>query len=771
MRQLISIATMIVLSSHGAAWAPWPDISKPAPAVGGGSGDAAVIVGIEKYAIVSPIEGAKANALAWYDYLNKTRGVPAGNIFLLRDNEAIAESMKDYAAQAAGLAKEGGILWFVFIGHGAPDAETKDGLLVAWDAQQTAVGLKSRSFRQKDLLLALSKSKAQTIAVVLDACFSGKDEGGRELVKGLQPIVNVAPASSMDARFAVLSAARADEFAGRLPGVERPAFSYLALGALRGWADSGSDRNVTAGKIQDYAAQAFRATVRDRSQHPTVMGNADAVLGRSAGEKGPDLGEMAKAETPAAGGGIEFKVSALPEVPRANAPSSAAFGGVPRAHAPGELAQAGGIDFGSVDVDALEKYDVVVKFEKGEASAVEKAAKWRELGKAVKAYADTASKRALEWDDFAADAAFNAALEDDKSDAAAEQKAAIWRAVALKAPKHAQAAQKRAQDWDRYAEELRAAEEARARRAEIRDKDWQKLKRLLALSVVGEEDKRKFALTFVKAYGKTMEDNPYMPELLSALPEGFLSAAEIKALKRAPKAAAGRAASSGEMVFIPAGEFWMGSPDGEGGSDEHPRHKVYLDAFYMDKFDVTAGDYAACVAAGKCSDANTYSGCSYKVSGREKHPINCVDWNQAKAYCEWKGKRLPTEAEWERAARGGTETKYYFGNDESQLREYAWYSSNSGGQTHPVGEKKPNPFGLYDMHGNVWQWVADWYDEGYYGNSPNRNPKGPNSGQYRSLRGGSWNFYPDYLRAALRPGLVPGDGGFGDGFRCARSGT
>jgi formylglycine-generating enzyme len=103
------------------------------------------------------------------------------------------------------------------------------------------------------------------------------------------------------------------------------------------------------------------------------------------------------------------------------------------------------------------------------------------------------------------------------------------------------------------------------------------------------------------------------------------------------------------------------------------------------------------------------------------------------------------------------------------LGVYAWYSSNSGGQTHPVGEKKPNPFGLYDMHGNVWNWVADWYDAGYYGNSPNRNPKGPESGRYRSLRGGSWSWDPDGLRSAYRGWDGPGIRNFNYGFRCARS--
>jgi len=192
------------------------------------------------------------------------------------------------------------------------------------------------------------------------------------------------------------------------------------------------------------------------------------------------------------------------------------------------------------------------------------------------------------------------------------------------------------------------------------------------------------------------------------------------------------------MVSIPAGCFMMGSTDGD--YDEKPVHQVCLDAFSMDKYDVTQGAYRA--ATGK--NPSYFSNCG------DNCPVEQVNWNEARSYCEGQGKRLPTEAEWEYAARAGTTTRYYWGNDTSEAGRYAWYSSNSGNTTHPVGQKEPNAWGLYDMVGNVWQWTADWYAKDYYGSSPERNPKGPGSGSLRVFRGGSWRSAPAGLRSARR---------------------
>lgn len=223
------------------------------------------------------------------------------------------------------------------------------------------------------------------------------------------------------------------------------------------------------------------------------------------------------------------------------------------------------------------------------------------------------------------------------------------------------------------------------------------------------------------------------------------------------------------MALIAAGWFAMGSPEGLGGPQEHPRHKVFLDSYYLDKYEVAVAQYRKfCRATGRSMRAQP-------AWSRDEHPVVNVDWNDAKAYCAYAGKRLPTEAEWEKAARGGTDTKYSFGDEAGGLADYAWYDFNSGNQTHPVGQKQPNQFGIYDMAGNVWEWVSDWYDRGYYRSSPQSNPPGPSSGSGRVVRGGSMDYFADNSRPAFRSWLVPvgwlvRGGGFDDvGFRCARS--
>ncbi|MBI5242411.1 MAG: SUMF1/EgtB/PvdO family nonheme iron enzyme [Elusimicrobia bacterium] len=223
------------------------------------------------------------------------------------------------------------------------------------------------------------------------------------------------------------------------------------------------------------------------------------------------------------------------------------------------------------------------------------------------------------------------------------------------------------------------------------------------------------------------------------------------------------------MALVQAGEFQMGSPQGLGSMDEHPRHKVRLEAFYMDRYPVTSEEYEKCVKAGACPTPGTGQLCNYGVEARGKDPINCATWDEAQAYCLWAGKRLPTEAEWEKAARGGTDTKWSFGDEARRLADYAWYSANSGGLTHRVGMRNPNQFGLYDMAGNVWHWMVDWYDSHYYESSPDHDPQGPPPSRCRVLRGGSWNNQANSSRAASRFWADSESRTDNIGFRCVAS--
>lgn len=208
-----------------------------------------------------------------------------------------------------------------------------------------------------------------------------------------------------------------------------------------------------------------------------------------------------------------------------------------------------------------------------------------------------------------------------------------------------------------------------------------------------------------------------------------------------------------EFVLIPAGSFTMGADKNfeRAEDDETPPHRVTISRpFYLGKYEVTQAQWVAVMGSNPS-----------KFKGRS-HPVEQVSWDDAQAFVQRLNQkeghdryRLPTEAEWEYAARAGTTSTYHFGDDASQLGRYAWYDKNSGETTHPVGQKEPNAWGLYDMHGNVWEWVQDWYGENYYRNSPSTDPRGPSSGSYRVDRGGSWGDDAAYCRAAYRSSLSP----------------
>jgi formylglycine-generating enzyme required for sulfatase activity len=226
-----------------------------------------------------------------------------------------------------------------------------------------------------------------------------------------------------------------------------------------------------------------------------------------------------------------------------------------------------------------------------------------------------------------------------------------------------------------------------------------------------------------------------------------------------------------ELVLIPAGEFLMGSPDSDKRAipNEKPQHRVRITKpFYLGKFLVTQEQWAAVMG----NNPSHFKG--------PKNPVEQVSWDDCQKFLEklnakigtQRGKLvLPTEAYWEYACRAGSTTRYCFGDDESGLGEYAWYGSNSDNKTHPVGEKKPNAWGLYDMHGNVWEWCADWgdWDDGrYHANSPTDDPTGPATGSYRVFRGGSWKYPTRDCRSAIRFRDEPEDRYYDLGFRVSQ---
>ena len=236
-----------------------------------------------------------------------------------------------------------------------------------------------------------------------------------------------------------------------------------------------------------------------------------------------------------------------------------------------------------------------------------------------------------------------------------------------------------------------------------------------------------------------------------------------------------------EMVLIPAGKFVMGDDRGE--DDEKPAHEVELSAFYIDSTEVTQADYQALMGRNPA-----------KFKG-ENQPVERISWHAAMLYCNMRsareglkpcydpktqacdrsadGYRLPTEAEWEYACRAGSRTRWSFGDDAAELDKHAWFKTNAAKTTHPVRQKPANAWGLYDMHGNVAEWCLDFYAEDYGPGGPSKDPRGPERGEERVLRGGSWNAGGEACRSAARKGETPGlaDVCFGYeayGFRCVR---
>jgi len=234
-----------------------------------------------------------------------------------------------------------------------------------------------------------------------------------------------------------------------------------------------------------------------------------------------------------------------------------------------------------------------------------------------------------------------------------------------------------------------------------------------------------------------------------------------------------------ETIVIPGGTFWMGSNETEAlaDEDEMPRHEVTLGTFPIYTHEVTNAMYARCVEAGACAPVQILEGgptAHYDDPAFAEHPVVGVDWNMADDYCTWAGGRLPTEAEWERAARGDLEGRRYpWGDDIDASRgnflPEPTLKRHRG--TRAVGAYPPNGFGLFDMAGNVWEWVADWYAPDTYRTGTTDNPRGPAQGVFRVVRGGSWVSHDiDQLRCAHRHKVPPDTYAYSIGFRVVYSG-
>jgi len=672
------IAILAVLPAR-AEDASWPDLTRPPSAQGGGGGDAALLVGIEDYWQLPDILGAEQNVRDWYRYLTTTREVSPSRITLLPNDEATVEEIRRFAAKRTEQVRSGGTMWFVFVGHGAPSQDGSDGILIGADAKRSATSVYSRSLTRTELMDILGQGRQERTVVVLDACFSGQSTGGADLVEDLQAYVPSA-AVSPRADATVLSAGLANQFAGPLPGAGRPAFSYLVLGALRGWGDRDGNGAVTAQEAVDYAGEALDALVKDRSQTPELSGvGGRSVLSRGT-ERGPDLADLALATS---GGGGSGSNDLLAELEQLRDEQQRLKEQERRARE--ERQQKLSAERSRVEGEAAQVWSVTEELAQAGGTAGELA-----LRKFLDKYGDGVS-------------------------------------VTI----------------DGEPERIQVAQAAQARQ-------W------------------------LDGYGEEIRD-----DFLADHDHG--------------------------MVRIEPGEFLMGSPGNEDGrDDDEDQHRVRITAsFLLGETEVTQALYEAVM--GENPSTAEYKGLS--LLGPEK-PVQAVSWLDTVKFCNklselgdlepayrisgdtvtWDrsadGYRLPTEAEWEYAARAGGSDRYSGTDGASSVCRYgnvsnptaksrfdwSWevFSCEDGSQVvSDVGSYQANSWGLHDMTGNVWEWVWDWYGE--YPSGTATDPVGPSTGSSRVVRGGSWLLTPWSARVAFRIGFVPGNRSYGLGFRLARS--
>jgi formylglycine-generating enzyme required for sulfatase activity len=324
--------------------------------------------------------------------------------------------------------------------------------------------------------------------------------------------------------------------------------------------------------------------------------------------------------------------------------------------------------------------------------------------------------------------------------------------------------------------ELKRQQEDQARQAELKRQEEEAAKRLTAerdrFAALRQQEEQRLAALRKEEEERLAQMRAQQQAAPSAGAQTVVARVTTPTIPK-PPVVGPRPEDLTSMVLIPAGDFLMGSGPRDGNPDETPQRKVSLNAFHIDKYATTVGRFAKYLEATGADPPEYWN--MINVAAEGDYPVVGVDWDQAQAYCKWAGKRLPTEAEWEKAARGTDGRKHPWGNDAPTPQFANVGRGGTFGYTkslEKVGtyEAGKSPFGIYEMIGNVWQWTADWYDRSYYQNAPEKNPKGPEKGEFKVIRGGSWAKVPLVFRVAARHRAAPTSQTTNIGFRCAKDG-
>jgi formylglycine-generating enzyme required for sulfatase activity len=630
----------------------WPDLSRPPKGDTAGAEDAAVLIGIEDYTFLSDIPGAVQNVQDWATWLNTTRGVPAANMFKLTNSDATDINIRDELRKGAAAAGPGGTLWVVYVGHGAPGRDG-EALFVGADAQPTVVGLEGWSVPRGELDAITAAGRQARTVLLLDTCFAGQGVDGAELIAEPLAAVRTPPALNAAKGQIVLAAASEDQYAGLLPGLGRPAYSYLVLGALRGWGDEDGDGLVTASEANRFAQVTLGLVLRGRRQTPLVEGDTTAVLGRGRDAK-PDLSAIS---IPTSG---NAKVT----------PTSAVTTG-------------GGFEDLSLDVsDALKEQGCA-----DDARAKGQAARSARLAAAVKAAQSEAS---VAWSKLGPQAEACLELRDAslREGCAKTVAAYVTRASSLKVS-------------------LAAGTEDAETACGVRRAVYPAETVAVAVAEVGPAKGLAAKLRGAVSSGASWGGSP---------------------------GSAWTSPTLGTMRWIPAGSFTMGSPTSEEGRyDDEVQHRVTLTkGFWMMEHEVTQGEWAAVMGSNPvATGTGFYNGQELgKCSGvgvGDRLPVVCVSWEDVVKYAEKVSARdgvryrLPTESEWEYAARGGSSGAWSGASEESEVcrvgnvvqashkSEYTSMGYDPPGWSFatcedgfaglaPVGSFRANGYGLYDTN-------------------------------------------------------------------------